>query len=352
MPHINSLHSTSEDKHAHMRRLSDEHGRFSMLAVDQRQSLRGMIAEEKGIQPTDIPGSDLTRIKRIVAETVAPTSSAVLLDPIYGFPKALENADGYGGVLVAAEVTGYETVRERERLSRLVDEWDPAAWVRKGVDGVKLLLWHHPAVSTVARQHQESLVERVGAQCAEAGLPLLLEAKVYPLYGTSLNAGWARVKPYLVIDAAKTYSAPRFAVDLLKLDFPVDLKYVEEYQRPDVEWKAGEAVYDLGAVQSFCERLDEAAQVPWVILSAGVDLEEFVENIRLANEAGASGFLCGRTVWKNVISEFPDEKRMRDHMIQVGVPNFHAILEANESALPWHQHRCFQSDDSKAVGHE
>lgn len=334
----------TEAKRKRLRRLSDNSGRFSMLAVDQRQSLRGMISEKTGVGKAKVSAEDLILIKSIVAETVAPLSSAILVDPIYGFPQALDGVEERGGVLVSAEITGYESVRGRERLSRLVDEWDATAWAESGIDGVKLLLWHHPGVSEVTRQHQESLVERVGEQCAEAGLPLLLEAKVYALHEPSSGVEWARVKPELVVDAAKTYAAPRFGVDLLKMDFPCELKYAEEFQEDaEVDWTADQAVYDLDAVRAYCQQLNEAAEMPWVILSAGVELEEFVANIKLANEAGASGFLCGRTVWKRIIDAFPDAARMREHMEQVGTKNFHTILAANDRALPWEQHRRYQT---------
>lgn len=314
-----------------------------MLAVDQRQSLRAMIAEKQQCRPEDVSSEALTLIKRIVAETTAPSSSAILLDPVYGFPTALEEVPSYGGVLVSAEVTGYTSAGEGERRSRLVDTWDPQRWCDAGIDAVKLLLWHHPDVSDATRRHQETLVRQVGVQCADVGLPLLLEAKVYALDETLTHAEWARKKPEYVIDAATTYSAPHFRVDVLKLDFPGDLKCVEEFQPPRASWGCGTVAYGRAEVADFCRRLDRAARTPWVILSAGVELDEFIQCIELANAAGASGYLCGRTVWKEVLDEFPDERRMRRYMEEDGRRRFAAIQRANHAARPWHEHPRFQS---------
>lgn len=335
--------SSIQEKSKQLGRISNDRSQFSMLAVDQRQSLRGMLAEKQKTSRDAVSDEALTLVKRIVAETVAPLSSGILLDPVYGFPTALESVSSYGGVLVSAEVTGYKSARGGERLTRLVDPWDAKRWREEGINAVKLLLWHHPDASDATRRHQEGIVQQVGEQCAEAGLPLLLESKVYARDETLTPEAWARKKPQYVIDAARTYSEARFEVDVLKLDFPGDLKYAAEFQPPDASWGEGTVVYEMSEVKEFCRRLDEAAGVPWVILSAGVKLDEFVKCIEFANAAGASGFLCGRTVWKHVLDAFPDEAEMQKYMEETGKQRFETILRANEAARPWDEHPRFRN---------
>ena len=46
---------------------------------------------------------------------------------------------------------------------------------------------------------------------------------------------------------------------------------------------AGDSAYELAEVKEVCQKLDEASTLPWVILSAGVDIEEFIENVHLAS---------------------------------------------------------------------
>lgn len=328
---------TSAGKVRRLRRLCDAHYRFAMLAIDQRGSLRKMIAAKSGVEPAAVPDSALVTIKEIVTSAVAPLATAVLTDPLHGYPASPHAIPSGVGLLLALEVTGYEASGADERRSRLIEGWSARAIAQSGADAVKLLLWHRPDASDETLHHQDSLVEYVGAACAEEGLPYVLEVVSYPLPGQRSNsADFAREKPEIVIDAAKRYSSDRFGLDLLKLEFPGNLKYVAEFQSR--EWGAGETVHDLAQTRQFCERLDAASNVPWVILSAGVDPDEFIEDVQIAGAAGASGFLCGRAVWKHVVDHYPDETAMRRFARHTARDHFARIRKANSGARPWTEH--------------
>lgn len=324
-----------------MSRLCDDGGRFAMIAIDQRGSLRRMLARSE--RAGDVAAEEdraLRVIKHVVTEAIAPLATAVLTDPLYGYPGTLRVLPKDVGLLLSVEVTGYEAGNEVERRSRLIEGFSVEAAGHAGTDAVKLLLWHHPATSAATLIHQQQIVRLVGDACARTGLPFVLEVVTYSLDDGRKGAAFARQKPGLVIDAARMYSAPEYGVDLLKLEFPADLKYTAEYQ--DHPFAAGTVCYDRAEVEGFCRELDEAAGVPWVILSAGVDPDEFVENIQLANTAGASGFLCGRAVWKKVVDHWPDVQAMRQYMAEEGRTFFRRIREANAGARPWHAHRRFR----------
>lgn len=323
-------------------RLSDESHRFSMLAIDQRGSLRKMIAGRSGASADEVPDDALVMVKEVITRAIAPSATAVLTDPLHGYPSSPRAIPPWVGLLLALEVTGYEASREDERLTSLIPGWNPWRIGIVGADAVKVLLWHRHDASQETQRHQDEIVAQVGAACSEQGLPFVLEVVSYPQAGwSSSSAAYASVKPDIVIDAARRYSDARFGVDLLKLEFPANLKYVEEYQ--DRAFAAGESVYGLAEIEGFCRRLDGASQVPWVILSAGVDPEEFIENVRLANAAGASGFLCGRAVWKHVIDQYPDESAMRVYAEGTARTHFSRIREANQGARPWTQHPRFRN---------
>jgi len=317
--------------------LADADGRFAMLAIDQRGSLFSMIAARTGRAEADVADAEMTAIKRVITEAVAPLATAVLTDPLFGYPHTAPVIPADCGVLVAGEVTGYEAAGDDERLSTLIDGWSVAETARQGADAAKLLLWHHPDASAATHAHQRAVAEEVGAACAEHEVPFVLEIVTYPMGAVRKGtAEWARVKPSLVADAAATFSDPRYGVDLLKLEFPADLKYVEDYA--DQPYASGEVAYGLAEVRAACEAVDAASGVPWVILSAGVDPAEFVENVRLVGEAGASGFLCGRAVWKRVVDGFPSEAAMREIAREISVPAFEQIRAANAGARPWTAH--------------
>src|SRR5207237_9969371 len=80
--------------------------------------------------------------------------------------------------------------------------------------------------------------------------------------------------------------------------------------------------------------LDEGCDVPWVVLSAGVDIELFREQVRLACRGGASGFLGGRAIWKNAV-RLPAEERRR-FLATEGQENLRGLIEiAQKYARPW-----------------
>src|SRR5690606_18394920 len=61
-------------------RLARPAGALAMVAIDQRESLRGMFAEARG---GAIPDETLVAFKQAVTETLAPLASAMLFDRIF-----------------------------------------------------------------------------------------------------------------------------------------------------------------------------------------------------------------------------------------------------------------------------
>jgi tagatose 1,6-diphosphate aldolase len=45
-----------------------------------------------------------------------------------------------------------------------------------------------------------------------------------------------------------------------------------------------------------------ACRVPWALLSAGVSYETFAQQARIACQAGASGVIVGRAIWKEAVA--------------------------------------------------
>jgi len=100
-------------------------------------------------------------------------------------------------------------------------------------------------------------------------------------------------------------------------------------------------VYSLEEIQGYCREVDAAAQRPWVILSGGVDIKEFLTNLDLAIDAGASGFLCGRAIWKDVVPRYPDLGAMRAYLTSTAANNFVRANAVVERARPWFAHPSF-----------
>jgi tagatose 1,6-diphosphate aldolase len=247
---------------------------------------------------------------------------------------------------LACEETGYEKAGPdgRERKSYLIDGWSVEQALHAGADAIKLLINYHPDSSQDTREHQQELVYRVGQECGRLAMPFLLELVGYSLdeAGTD-SVEFARAKPRIVTQSAAEFSKAQYGVDILKLEFPADLKWTREFAGGAFDGKERAPAYGLTDVRASCEELNDTAGVPWVILSAGVAIEEFLVQVDLATEAGASGFLCGRAIWKDAIELYPDVSAMEEWLEVHGVHNIVRASAHAQAALPWLQHRKFAS---------
>src|SRR5947199_10230321 len=120
-------------------RIADSSGRLSMVAMDQRESLRTMFQQSSG---QDVPDATLVDFKRAVAETLSPHASAMLLDGLYG-SEAMESLAPTCGLVVAAdwlEQPPGEIVQETDVDSDL-DLTQVAVW---GGAAMKLLVPWRP----------------------------------------------------------------------------------------------------------------------------------------------------------------------------------------------------------------
>jgi tagatose 1,6-diphosphate aldolase/sulfofructosephosphate aldolase len=58
-----------------------------------------------------------------------------------------------------------------------------------------------------------------------------------------------------------------------------------------------------------CRNVTEAlGGVPWALLSAGVGIDEFVERVEIALDAGAVGFIAGRAIWGEAVTLRREER--------------------------------------------
>ena len=210
---------------------------------------------------------------------------------------------------------------------------------RAGVNAVKLLIHYNPEASAVTLAHQRQLARSVGAACEREDIPFLLELMTYPIGEPAADTPeFARWRPQHTIASAREFSRDEYRADVLKLEFPADLKYAREFCAGTFDGRERPAVYTLAEVKEFCRLLNAAARRPWVILSGGVEIAEFLVSLELAADAGASGFLCGRAVWQDALPRYPDLTSMRVFLEREGVQNFQRANAAAERATPWFAH--------------
>jgi tagatose-1,6-bisphosphate aldolase len=132
----------------------------------------------------------------------------------------------------------------------------------------------------------------VAEDCHKHDLPLFLEPLSYSLDAgiAKESAEFAPLRPDIVIETAERLS--KIGVDILKMESPVDPNFDSDQQH----W-----------ADTFAS-LNKASTVPWVLLSAGVNYETFETQTRLACEAGASGWLAGRAIWKEAVTMTAEQR--------------------------------------------
>ncbi len=312
--------------------VADENGVIAAVAIDQRGSLKKAISKAKG---RDASSAELSEFKTLIAELLTPYASAILLDPEYGL-EAIHHRAPNAGVLLAYEKTGYDAT-VKGRLPDLLPEWSVKRLVEAGADVIKILLYYDPDDDPKVNTVKHAFIERVGAECRANDVPFFLEPICYSdEVGDEKSLAFARVKPEKVTQYMREFSQPRYGVDVLKVEVPVNMRYVAGTRaNPD-----GQAAYDREDAKRFFREAAGVSQVPFIYLSAGVSDEVFRETLELAAEAGTpfSGVLCGRATWQDGIPEYGQggANAFRAWLNDRGVTN---IQELNKvlamGAKPW-----------------
>lgn len=312
-----------------LKRLSDENGVIGALAIDQRGSLKKMIAAGNA---SDVGDEGIIRFKELVSEELTPFATAILLDPEYGLPAAKTRAKD-SGLLVAYEKTGYDA-SEVGRLPDLLPEWSVKRLKDAGADAIKFLLYYDVDEDEKINNYKHVYMERVGSECAAEDLPFFLEIVTYDAENDDVKSkAYAKVKPHKVIDAMKEFSKPQYHVDVLKVEVPVDMNFVEGYTD-------GEAVYSKDEAASFFKEQSEVTELPFIFLSAGVSAELFQETLKFAKESGSTfnGVLCGRATWKDGVAPYASngEQAGRVWLQDTGKRNIEELnLVLKETASSW-----------------
>ena len=313
-------------KLAGLKAVSTERGIIAAAAMDQRGSLKKALGANAG-------DKELEAFKTAVAEVLTPHASAILLDPEWGLPAARRRSRN-AGLLLAYEKTGYDKTGPG-RLPDLLDHWSVRRLKEAGADCIKILLYYTPADPQPINDQKHAWVERIGDECRANDIPFFLEFVGYEEGADEKGADYARKKPGIVTGSMQEFSKDRYGVDVLKVEVPVNVNYVEgarNFKRMKVYSKAE-------AMQHFRDAAAVATK-PFIYLSAGVSNDEFNEALELAAEAGVkfNGVLCGRATWKDGIPVFAEkgEAAFREWLKSEGVTNINNVNRRLEKATSWY----------------
>lgn len=312
----------SNKKYERLKKLSNGNQVIAALAIDQRGAIERLVPSLEGEERTKV----IKKYKSAVAKELTKFSSSILLDPVYGLD-AIEYIDSNAGLLLAYEVTGY---RDDNRLLSLIDGLSVKRIAELGADAVKILLYYDVDDTEENNDKKKAAIERVGDECLANDMPFFLEIITYDNKITDKKE-YAKVKPHKVNDAVKEFSDPKYNVDVLKLEVPIDINYVEGFSDDFVMTKEE-------AKQAFLDQTN-ATDLPYIFLSAGVPMNLFTETLKFAKESGAQfhGVLCGRATWKDGIAEFLKSEQEGINWLQTqgkeNITELNKVIE--EVSTPW-----------------
>jgi tagatose 1,6-diphosphate aldolase len=317
-----------------MKAVSDSRGVIAAAAMDQRGSLRTALAKESGGTVTD---AMLEEFKSLVTAVLTKHASAILLDPEWGLPAAKRRSSS-AGLLLAYEKTGYDKTGPG-RLPDLLPDWSVRRLKEAGADCIKILLYYTPFDPKNVNDHKHAWVERIGDECRGNDIPFFLELVGYQEGADEKGLDYAKKKPEIVKASMAEFTRDRYGVDVLKVEVPINMKFVEGAQAA-----AGQAAfaYTRDQAKKLFLQAATAATKPFIYLSAGVSNAEFTEALALAGESGVkfAGVLCGRATWKDGIPVYAKQGAEAFHawLESKGVENIRNVNAALRTATSWHGH--------------
>lgn len=279
-------------------------GAMMVIACDQRGGMRSLLAatpEEQAKIGNDVLG--LTKMD--IAAYLARHATAVLVDPICAVPGIVDQGVLHRStaLLIGLDASGWDTSPEGYRISTLV----PGISARKvrdlGGTGAKIMVYLRsdtPAANTA----NIATLKRVIEDFAEENLLLVVEFLTYAHDGEDKATYTAKI-PELIEGGS------RICLDLgskvLKIPYP-------------------------GTAQACANITAMSGDVPWAVLSAGVDHATFLGQVETAMANGASGVIAGRSLWKDCISL--DRAVTRQRLTDIAVPRLRELQAVIARTMP------------------
>jgi len=317
-------------KLAGLKKVSNERGVIAAAAMDQRGSLQKSLAKEKG---GNIGDAEMEEFKSLVTEVLTPHATAILLDPEWGLPASKRRAKN-AGLLLAYEKTGYDKTGPG-RLPDLLNHWSVQRLKEAGADCIKILLYYTPFDPKDVNDQKHAWVERLGDECRANDVPFFLEFVGYDEGADEKGLEYAKKKPEIVTESMREFSKKKYGVDVLKVEVPVNMKFVE-----GVKSYGGQKAYSKKEAIDLFHKAASVATKPFIYLSAGVSNAEFAETLELAVETGVkfNGVLCGRATWKDGIAIYAKQGAgaFRKWLETEGVKNIDNVNDKLRAASSWH----------------
>jgi sulfofructosephosphate aldolase len=265
-------------------------GTFLMVAMDQRESLRTMLAEHGHAATPE----RMARFKVAVARELSSHASGFLIDRDHAASVAPLVPHG---LILAVDRLVQEPGAPVEDTTL-----DEEATIPPGAVALKLLvIWRDDARRTERLEMSRRFVELATKHAVLSVLE--------PVVRTAEEE-----REDAIVEAARELGAVR--PSLYKCQVPL-------YGRGDPE----EITRRAGAV-------DAVLPCPWVVLSQGVDPADFPRAVEAACKGGASGMLAGRAVWTGTLGADDPTELLRQQSVPT-LQRLAAIVDAH--GRPWRE---------------
>jgi tagatose 1,6-diphosphate aldolase len=270
-------------------------GAMMVIACDQRGGMRTLLAQDPAEQ-AKIGNDVLGQTKADITRYLASQASCVLVDPVCAVPQIVDDGilDRGTALLIGLDASGWDTSPDGYRLSKLVEGVDARQVRAFGATGGKIMVYLR-SDTPAANEHNIAILKKVIDDFAREDLLLVTEFLTYRLEGESPEEFQAKT-PELIQGGTKI--CRDLGAKVLKLPYP-------------------------GSAQSCAAVTRLAGDVPWAVLSAGVDHETFLGQVETAMANGAAGVIAGRSLWKDCISL--DRDVTRERLQNVAVPRLREI---------------------------
>ncbi|MEM8915546.1 MAG: tagatose 1,6-diphosphate aldolase [Pseudomonadota bacterium] len=289
------------------------------VAVDAGSGLEAAIRKARG---KDTQPDDWLTFKRAVLTVLGPHATTVLVDATCG-PDLLSHYPTGCERMMAFEADVYR-ISDEDRITVLPDNLSISDYPDFGVRLLKFFMYFDPDDPDDLNARKQDLVAGIGRLCVANDVRFLMEPLLFSRTSEQGTLAYARRKPELVRRATEAFAKPRFSIDVLKVEIPVDLNFVDGF---------GESILSRQeTLEAFRNAAAAAGDTPLVYLSAGVSFDRFEASLELAGEAGVTfaGFMCGRAIWSDAVEVFgrEGETGLRDWLSDVGIDRLKKLIAA------------------------
>jgi tagatose-1,6-bisphosphate aldolase len=272
-----------------------ENGAMMVIACDQRGGMRTLLAASPDEQ-AKISNDVLGLTKMDITNYLARHAGCVLVDPICAVPGLVDEGVLHRstGLLIGLDASAFDITPEGYRISNMVDRITARRVRELGGTGAKIMIYLRSDVPAANTANMTTL-RRAIADFAAEDLLLVVEFLTYALPGETPEAYSAKI-PTLIEGGSKL--CLQAGSKVLKIPYP----------------GTSDACANITAM---------CVDVPWAVLSAGVDHATFLGQVETSMANGAAGVIAGRSLWKDCISL--DRSVTKQKLETIAVPRLREI---------------------------